>query len=98
MKLINLVFDEELNEVDILEVPDHIADNIEHYVVEFNRWLFDPENRKRFLAPYKGHLELAIGTEEFLWWLNFYHSSEKESSTIIRQHTTFCPSSPVAYF
>ena len=98
MKLINLVYDDELDEADVLEVPDYIADNIEYYVMEFNGWLFDPENRQRFLAPYKGRMELAIGTEEFVWWLNCYHASEKEASTIIGQHTSLRHGLPVAYF
>ena len=98
MKPINLVFENDLSDVDILFVPDYVAENIDHMVLEFNKWLLKPENRIKFLAPYKGKMELAIGTEEFLWWLNNCLIQEDENSTVFKQHTTFCPTYPAAYF
>lgn len=98
MKAINLVFENDLSDVDILLVPDNVAENIDCIVMEFFRWLHEPENGKRFLAPYKDRMELAIGTEEFLWWLNNCVTTEKAKSTIYKQHTRFCPNYPAAYF
>ena len=98
MKQINLVFEDDFSDVDILLVPDYVAENIDHIVLEFNKWLLKPENRLQFLAPYKGKMELAIGTEEFLWWLNNCFIQENDASTILKQHTTLCPTYPAAYF
>ena len=98
MKPINLVFENDYNDVDILLVPDYVAANIDHVVMKFSKWLLNPENRKRFLAPYKGKLELAIGTDEFLWWLNNYIILEEPTATLYKQHTKFCSAYPSAYF
>lgn len=97
MKYINIVFENDLSDVDLLYVPDYVADNIDQVVMEFDKWLRNPENGNRFLVPYNGKMVLGIGTEEFTWWLN---NSKKEynNSTIFKQHTTFCPEYPTANF
>ena len=71
LKRINVVYDDEFGDVDILLVPDDIADNIGHVVWEFNQWLSLPKNRNQFVVKtINGYGIISIGTEEFLWWLN----------------------------
>lgn len=96
MKKINLVFDCDFDDVDILLVPDDIADNMDEVIRRFNRWLHNPQNRQRFLVPYQGKMELGIDTGAFLWWLNTHEISNGAAATIIQQHTAFCPNYPTA--
>ena len=99
MRKINLVYDCDYDDVDILMVPDHVAEDIERVVMRFNHWLMDSENRKQFLAPYKGRMELSIGTKEILWWINHHERNEKDAvATVYESHTNFCEDYPTADF
>ena len=99
MKMINVVFDEVYNDVDLLRVPSEIADSIELVVREFNYWLSDPNNQKPFLVPYGNkRMVLGVGTNEFLWWLNHVKIIDGDKATIVKQHTLFVEGLPKADF
>jgi len=98
LKLINVVFEYEYDDVDILSVPDYIAENIDNVVANFCTWQRDPKNAERFLVPYENRMVLSIGTEEFLWWINHYAISDLATAAIVKQHTHFCPAYPSAHF
>lgn len=99
MKTINIVFDDVYNDVDLLLVPDEIADDVDMVISEFNKWLSVPDNQQRFLVPYAGEsMVLSIGTEELLWWLNHVKIIGENKASIVRQHTQFVPSFPVVCF
>ena len=102
MRGINLLFDEDYQDVDILEVPEKIAANIESIVREFNAWLCIPCNGARFLVETASEKKvLAIGTKEFVWWLNnvkLEEFDEKEKVKIVKQHTDYDDSLPTACF
>lgn len=94
MRKINLVFDEVYNDVDILLVPDDIAEGIESVMLEFGRWLSCDEYAKYFRTG-QGKF-LAIGTSEFLWWLNHIRIIEGTKASILEQHAEFDPLLPIA--
>ena len=94
MKKINLIFDEVYDDVDILLVPDDIAECIESVMLEFGRWLSCDENAKCFRTG-QGKF-LAIGTSEFLWWLNSIKITQGCKATIFTKHTECDPSLPKA--
>ena len=99
MKRVYVVFDDEFDDVDILLVPDDIADNIERVVWEFNQWLRIPENRSRFVVKIiNGYGILSINTEEFLWWLNHVRIDTTQKATILTQHTKLVSDYPRAEF
>lgn len=99
MKKINVIFDDEFNDVDILLVPDDVAYNIEHVVQEFNQWLSLPDNRSRFVVEViNGYRVIGIGTEEFLWWLNNIQIKAEPKAAILEQHTKLIPNYPCAEF
>ena len=99
MKKINIVFDDNYENIDILSVPNNIAESIEQVVREFNVWLSIPENSRRFLVNYADEIEvLDINTEEFIWWLNNVRIVGIEKATIVEQHTSFVPTYPIAEF
>ncbi len=99
MKKVYVVFDDEFDDVDILLVPDNIADNIERVVWEFNQWLRIPENRSRFVVKgVNGYGIISINTEEFLWWLNHVRIDTTQKAAILTQHTKLVSDYPRAEF
>ena len=99
MKRINIVFDDNLDDVDILSVPDFIADNIEQITQQFFNWVADPNNSKRWTyTDQSGRTVLGIGTEEFLWWLNNILSDGDSYAAVYREHTAFRVEYPSAEF
>jgi hypothetical protein len=98
MKPINILYDGLIDDVDIVLVPDEIADSIEQVVGEFWRWLEVPENKKRFLKPdEKWGQVLSVDTKEFLWWMNNIKITGEEAM-ILQQHTSFVTEYPTAEF
>ena len=99
MEYIYVVFDNEYDDVDILSVPNEIAENIDLVVQQFFNWLCVPENANRFLIPSQnGHMVLGIGTKEFLWWLNSVKITGTLKAELITQHTTLQHDFPIAEF
>lgn len=99
MKRINILYDLEYEDVDILLVPDYIAHNIEGVVRDFNIWLQNPKNAQPFLrTDDKGMHYLNIETEDFLWWLNNVMITDGCKAKIEKQHVPFNHEYPVAEF
>lgn len=98
MRPINIVYEECYDNVDIVLVPEDIANSIESVAQEFFCWLLAPENNKRFVIPHEKWGEvLLIGAKEFLWWLNNIKITGEEA-TILHQHTSYVPEYPTAEF
>ena len=99
MQMINLVFDEECKDVDLLMVPKEIACNVDAVVTEFFTWLSDSENQKQFLvSDDNGGSVLSVGTDAFLWWLNNIRILDSNKAYIVRQYAEFSPHLPTAFF
>ena len=98
MREINIVFEYDYDDVDILLVPNYIANNIETVTQKFFSWLNNPENQKPFLVPYKGQLVLQIGTQAFLWWINNYETPTNVVAEIKHEHVKYDPALPSAHF
>ena len=99
MKHINIVYDDNFDDVDIIAVPDNIAQNIESVVQEFMEWVSTPKNQKRFVVKSaEGNLVLSVGTDEFLWWLNNMKPTVDAKASLVCQHTVLMPGLPVADF
>lgn len=107
MKYINIVYDYEYDEshqrltvsgdVDIVSVPDIVCENIEEVVQKF----FDWTNRidSGCWKDIDGKLTCCVETEDFIKWINNnYFNCENKKAEIIRQHTEFNPSYPIAEF
>ena len=99
MKYINLVYEDDYEDADVLLVPDEIADNIDDVMLEFFGWVKFPENNSRFLVKVgEGKKVLSIDTEEFLWWLNNVKLYGGTKATIEKQHTMMWQGCPNAEF
>jgi hypothetical protein len=98
MKYINLVYEDDILDVDILSVPNEVADNIESIVKEFEAWCGIPENARRFMIYNDQGAYMSVDTEEFLWWLSEVKLQGREKAVIVKQHTTICYDYPCAEF
>ena len=99
MQPINIVYEECYDNVDIVLVPDDIANSVESVVQEFFCWLRVPENNHRFMVPHEQWGEvLMIGAKEFVWWLNHVKLPGEEKALILQQNTTFVETYSTAEF
>lgn len=99
MKYINLVYGDDYEDVDILQVPDEIAENINNVMWDFFRWTDLPENKQQLLVTnVNGEIGVGIDTEEFLWWLNNVRIFDGSTAVIVKQHTRLWQGYPIADF
>ena len=98
MKLVNLLYDDDYDDVDIICVPDAVANNIGSVVGKFQRWIADERNVHSYWTTSRlGFKSLAIDTDAFIWWLN-EHYNDCESAYIVYQHVKYCEELPTAEF
>ena len=87
MQLINLVFEGDYSDADILAVPDEILDKLEEYLQDFYDWLPKHLNEHSFWAKTKsGDLYYRIGTDEILWWINQKVLNGKQAAFVVQAH------------
>lgn len=88
MKKINLVFEGDLNDVDILLVPDSIYDNIDDLCQRFLDWESpDLTDQDYWNYDKVWGLVSVAETVGFVKWLNLYYCGQGEKVEIIKQHT-----------
>ena len=109
MKLINILYDYEYDDVqdtievtdcvDIVRVPDFVCDNLDSIVQKFFDWVSNTKNYNYYIKNANGEEVLAIGTNEFVKWLNeTYIQCENQEITIVETHTEYNPNYPSALF
>ncbi|MHB1453661.1 MAG: hypothetical protein ACYCYM_06890 [Saccharofermentanales bacterium] len=100
MKLVNVVYEEDFSDVDILSVPEYIYENIESEVQLFNDWLFDKSSHHDYWEMNeKGGEYIECGTDAFVNWLNEFRLNENSEKVItIQSHTIFHPDYKSAEF
>ena len=89
MKYVNIVFEYDYNDVDIIAVPDWICGVITDLSQQFCDWL----GRTAFFTEEMpdGRQVTVCETEGFVYWLNEQVLSESEEKAfILKEHTTFC--------
>ena len=87
MKKINLVFEGDLNDVDILLVPDNIYDNIDDLCQKFLDWESPDRTDQDYWEHEKNGWVQVTETIGFVKWLNLYYCGQGEKVEIIKQHT-----------
>lgn len=97
MKKINIVFDDVLDDVDIICVPEFVANEIARIVQAFFSWMYNNDH-EYWVVNAKGQKVLTIETESFIWWLNNHYINSNEQAYIISQHGCFVPNYPTADF
>lgn len=97
MRLINLLFEYDYDDVDVVLVPDYIAENIESVTQLYHKWTWEDKTHFGWKKAPDGHMYVECGTELFLWWLNNYFREYGES-TLVEAHTKYVPEYPTADF
>ena len=99
MKKVNVVFDEDYNDVDIILVPISISEEIENYLQCFFDWATAIPNREKYeITDQFGKTVVSLGTFEFVNWLNEHVLVFPEYATILEQHTEYLPDASVIEF
>lgn len=59
------------NDADLIECPQHIADNLPKYQCYFDKWIYDIKNQHNYWEKdCNGELGVCFDGEAFLEWLN----------------------------
>lgn len=96
---VNIVYDDDTEDVDIIAVPDNIANDIDNITQLFFNWLKDKRNQQRFLIKNaQGKEILSIDTNDFIWWLNTHYMDTLETAYLVSQHTSLCSEYPTTVF
>lgn len=91
MELVNIVFEEEYDDVDIIAVPDKLYANIEELGQQFQRWLAKGEHNYWKILP-NGQRVLIGETVGFVEWLNDHVlNNSDEEVKIIEEHVQYNP-------
>ena len=99
MKKINVVYDGCMDDVDIIQVPDVVAENIEDITQEFFDWMSSTYDHDFWKMDNKGNQYLECETEAFIDWINREFSGIcNENALIILQHTKYNKEYPSAEF
>lgn len=90
MRNINLLFDGNIDDVDIICVPCEIADNIVHIANLYFSWMHNNINEHSYWVLGKnGTKILCYETESFIWWINNQYNQPNcnKQAFVVLQHT-----------
>lgn len=90
MTNINLVFDGNLDDADIIAVPDEIVSIIEEIGAEFLRWVSTAEDSD-YWTIIDGRRCVVAETNGFIKWINSCYCNETEKACIVARNIKFCP-------
>lgn len=92
MKLINLTFGDDREDVDILSVPDCVCENIESITQEFFNWLENTKEHGCWRETESGVPYLAVETKDYVEWLNkHYCNQDNDKVTVVKSHVKYNP-------
>ena len=98
MKYVNIVYDDEYNDCDIISVPDDLLCDLENQTDALYEWL--QENYRNGTLP-EGYYSIindkkypALETYGIINWLNNNLYDGKPVVTIIKEHVDFCDEYP----
>ena len=87
MKYVNIVFEDDINDSDLILVPDYVASDLVKYSQAFFDWLSDSPKKMFGSVSY-----IECETEDFLYWLNHYViKPDEEKAKVVLQHVRYNP-------
>lgn len=101
------MFDDCFSDVDILYVPDIVANNTDAVSREFNLWLralynklprpaLEHRHMPRFWKKrLNGTFYLSVGTKHIVWWLNNCYIKDNQKVFVIESHGWYHPEYPM---
>ena len=99
MKNVIVLFDEQYDDIDILSVPEKIAENINDYGQMYCRWLESPDVVPALSTVVNGVNVVILETKGFVDWLNSsILKNDEQKVTILETHVHFREGCPVVEF
>lgn len=90
MTKVNIIFDNNLDDTDVITMPDEIATKLDKIGQEFLDWVPSAEDEE-YWAIIDGRKYLVAETDGFIKWLNARYCQENEKASVISRNTKFCP-------
>jgi hypothetical protein len=91
MRKVSIVYFDDLENVDIILVPNWVHDNIHKVLQQFNDYASSTTEHGWFVEL-NGERVLSTGTGEFLQWINKnYFYLEQQESVLVVSNTKFTP-------
>ena len=88
MVYLNILYEDDMDDVDIICVPDHIATRINSLSQEFLDWLPNAIN-DMYWTMIDGRKCSVCETEGFVKWLNDNYCENSQMVTIIKKHVQY---------
>lgn len=90
MTNINIVFEYDFNDVDIIAIPSEISYKIIELGQEFLDW-HGPKDDPDYWGVENGRTYQIAETVGFVKWLNMFHCLNEKKAYIVTQHTDYNP-------
>ena len=97
MTKINIIFDDDFDDVDIIMVPDEIVSKIEEIGQEFLDWIPSAKDSD-YWTIVNGRKCLVAETDGFIKWLNSFYCQKLEKAYVIARNTNYCPKHKIINF
>lgn len=93
MENVYVIYDDVIEDADVIAVPNEIYQDIEKLANVFMEWLTEDVARKdqEYWRTLNGKQYLNIETKGFVKWLNIYYCKECDKAYIVKQHTEYYP-------
>ena len=99
MKKVNVVYEYDFNEVDIILIPDFVEEKLNEYVQKFFNWLAQSTDSRFCKITKSGYIVHLCDTEGFLYWLNtFVIDSDQDKATMLLEKVPYNPGYKMADF
>ena len=99
--LVNITFDDEesLEYVDIVNIPDEVAGNLDEVVNEFFKWMFDKTNNHEYWVIEENKKKYcSYSTEAFIDWINQFIAKEERAAIIAISSRRIDDALPIIFF
>ena len=90
MEKVNIIYDDEMDDVDIIAIPKEMCREIENLVQSYMEWLMEsaPKDDEDYWITINGKRFSNLETVGFVKWLNNYYCNNSGKVSIIEQHTS----------
>ena len=98
MKKYNLVFDDDLDHVDILGIPDNLVCQIDFLSQKYLDWC-PPDDNPNYRWTFWDAIKLPVkGGNDFVYWLNEEYCQGDERAFVELSDTCYNPQYPIIEF
>ena len=84
--LVNVLFDDQYDDCDVISVPDNIGINIEFYAQKFCDWLNSGDITDEYYVTLNGKQYVSLETVGFVNWLNDCVCIDCFKCEVVAQH------------